>query len=193
MPKLTDTQLVILSAAARRGDGAALPLPDTLKVRGGAATNVLKSLLKNGLVAEQPAARGVETWRQTGDGEGVTLAITDAGLQAIGVEPDQETKTQAAADQGQDKSRRRPTSREVADPTAKVVRSSTMVRPGTKHALLIDLLRRKDGASIDEIVSATRWQPHSVRGAISGALKKKLGLTVTSVPVEGRGRVYRLC
>ena len=49
-----------------------------------------------------------------------------------------------------------------------------------------------DGASIDEIIAATGWQPHTVRGAIAGALKKKLGLTVTSDKVEGRGRVYRL-
>ncbi len=66
------------------------------------------------------------------------------------------------------------------------------VRKGTKQALLIDLLKRKTGAAIDEIVEATGWQPHSVRGAISGALKKKLGLTVTSDNVEGRGRVYRI-
>ncbi len=65
-------------------------------------------------------------------------------------------------------------------------------RAGTKQALLIDLLQRKNGASIDELVKATGWQPHSVRGAISGALKKKLGLTVTSEPIEKRGRVYRI-
>ncbi len=67
-----------------------------------------------------------------------------------------------------------------------------MVRKGTKQALLIDLLKRKTGAAIGEIVEATGWQPHSVRGAISGALKKKFGLTVISDNVEGRGRVYRI-
>ncbi len=65
-------------------------------------------------------------------------------------------------------------------------------RTGTKQALLIELLSRKDGATITEIVDATGWQPHSVRGAISGTLKKKLGLTVTSEPTDGRGRVYRI-
>ena len=45
---------------------------------------------------------------------------------------------------------------------------------------------------MDEIVEAIGWQPHSVSGAISGALKKKLGLTVESEVVEGRGRVYRI-
>ena len=47
-------------------------------------------------------------------------------------------------------------------------------------------------AAIGEIVAATGWQPHTVRGAIAGALKKKLGLDVTSEKVEGRGRVYRI-
>ncbi len=65
-------------------------------------------------------------------------------------------------------------------------------RPGTKQALLIDLLKRKTGATIDDLVKATGWQPHSVRGAISGTLKKKLGLTVTSEQIEKRGRVYRI-
>ncbi len=56
MPKLTDTQLVILSAAAKRRDGAVLPLPRSLKVNKAAATTVLKSLLKKGLLKEWPAA-----------------------------------------------------------------------------------------------------------------------------------------
>ena len=65
-------------------------------------------------------------------------------------------------------------------------------RTGTKQALLIDLLKRKNGATIDEAIAATGWQRHSVRGAISGTLKKKLGLAVTSENLEGRGRVYRI-
>ena len=54
------------------------------------------------------------------------------------------------------------------------------------------VLQKPDGASLAEIVAATGWQAHTVRGAIAGALKKKLGLTVASEKVEGRGRVYRL-
>ncbi len=65
-------------------------------------------------------------------------------------------------------------------------------RAGTKQATLIDLLKRKTGATIADLVKATGWQPHSVRGAISGTLKKRLGLTVTSKPIEKRGRVYRI-
>lgn len=65
-------------------------------------------------------------------------------------------------------------------------------RAGTKQALLIELLSRKCGATITELVEVSGWQPHSVRGAISGTLKKKLGLAVASDNVEGRGRVYRI-
>ena len=68
----------------------------------------------------------------------------------------------------------------------------TKARAGTKQALLIDLLKRKRGATIDEIAKATGWQPPSVRGAISGTLKKKLGLAVSSEKAEGRDRVYRI-
>jgi len=54
------------------------------------------------------------------------------------------------------------------------------------------MLRAPKGATIEEIMAATGWQSHTVRGAMAGALKKKLGLEVTSEKVEGRGRVYRL-
>ncbi len=62
----------------------------------------------------------------------------------------------------------------------------------TKQQIMIDLLRRPEGAGIEEIIAATGWQSHTVRGAISGALKKKLGLEITSKKVEGLGRVYRI-
>ncbi len=54
------------------------------------------------------------------------------------------------------------------------------------------LLQRPEGAAISELVAETGWQAHSVRGVISGALKKKLGLPVTSGKVDGRGTVYKL-
>ena len=57
---------------------------------------------------------------------------------------------------------------------------------------MIDLLRRPKGATLAEIVEATGWQQHTIRGAMAGALKKKLGLTITSEKDEARGRVYRI-
>ncbi len=65
-------------------------------------------------------------------------------------------------------------------------------RADSKQAKLIEMLKHSDGATIDEIVKKFEWQPHTVRGAIAGALKKKLGLDVQSEKVEGRGRVYRI-
>ena len=65
-------------------------------------------------------------------------------------------------------------------------------RTGTKQAQLIAMLKAPTGASVEEIVAAFGWQPHTVRGAIAGTLKKKLGLQVGSEASEGRGRVYRI-
>ena len=170
MPKLSDTQLVILTAAAQRESGAALPPPASLKTKGGALTTVLKSLVKRGLLEERPATTNDEAWREDEDGRPVTLVVTGAGLEAIGV--DAEPGSGAGEETG--------------------VATKGTRRAGTKQAILIDLLQRKDGTTLDEMVSATGWQAHSVRGAMSAALKKKLGLTITSEKIEGRGRVYRI-
>jgi hypothetical protein len=62
----------------------------------------------------------------------------------------------------------------------------------TKQAKLIAMLTDKAGATVDEIANAFGWQAHTVRGALYGALKKRLGLDVTSEKVEGRGRIYRI-
>ena len=192
MPKLTDTQLVILSAAARRQDGTVLPLPRSLKVNKAAATTVLKSLLKKGLVAERPAAADEAHWRETRDGGRTALVIANAGLQAIGVDVDRKTSKQSSSTKARPKQRSRRAEPKLSGSKPRGKKSPPTVRQGTKQALLIDLLKRKKGATIEEIVEATGWQPHSVRGAISGALKKKLGLAVTSERVDGRGRTYRI-
>ena len=65
-------------------------------------------------------------------------------------------------------------------------------RPDTKLARLIALLERKRGATIGDLMEATGWQAHSVRGALSGSLRKKFGHTISSEKVNGRGRVYRI-
>ena len=63
---------------------------------------------------------------------------------------------------------------------------------GTKIAVLTRMLRAKKGATIDELAAKTGWQPHSVRGCLSGTLKKKKRLTILSEKVPRRGRVYRI-
>ena len=75
-------------------------------------------------------------------------------------------------------------------------------RAGTKQAQMIELLRRPEGATVEQIAAATGWQHHTIRGAISGALKKKLGLTVEATRTrevgpnkagaKGSSTVYRI-
>ena len=65
-------------------------------------------------------------------------------------------------------------------------------RAESKQAQLIAMLRRPEGATIAEVVEALQWQSHTARGAISGALKKKLGLTIESEKINDRGRFYRI-
>ena len=84
------------------------------------------------------------------------------------------------------------TTRKAVKKTPAPITTGTQPRSGTKQALLIEMLSRDSGATIADIVAATSWQPHTIRGAMAGALKKKLGLTITSEKVEGRGRVYRV-
>jgi len=62
----------------------------------------------------------------------------------------------------------------------------------TKHAQLLQLLNRPEGASIDDMMQATEWQQHSVRGFLAGTLKKKMGLSLTSSKVDGDVRRYRI-
>ncbi len=192
MPKLTDTQLVILSAAARRQDGTVLPLPRSLKVNKAAAATLLKSLLKKGLLEEKPATRISKAWREIDGGQRMMLVITDTGLQAIGVDADEKTSKESPSTKPKARQRRRRAERKSSGAKPNGKTSPAAARPGTKQALMIDLLKRKKGATIEAIVAATGWQPHSVRGAISGTLKKKLGLAVTSERVGDRGRVYRI-
>jgi hypothetical protein len=100
--KLTDTQLILLAAAANRDGGPILPLPGKLKLNRETAEGVLKELLKKKLVAERPATGPATVWRDSKAGGPVTLAITPAGLRAIAAEataprPGDHPKAKAAA------------------------------------------------------------------------------------------------
>ena len=187
MTKLTDTQAIILSAASQRGGHIALPLPDSL--RGGAASKVVSAMLTKGLIEEVDAdmRNGEPIWRETGDGHGVTLVATDAGLAAIGFETEDANTARAGATDA-------PTKEPAPDtPTEpKAAPKTRTPREGTKQATLVAMLRAESGATIEEIVAALDWQAHTARGAMSGALKKKLGLTIVSEKVDGRGRVYAI-
>ena len=177
MTDLTATQTRILSAGAQRSGVLAMPLPKGL--HGAAAKKVVTMLLERGLVEEVDANihKDAPLWRETGDGHGTTLVVTEAGLTAIGIEP---VVVQTMA--------------RVRSASEKLMPFVTLKPPrvGTKQGRLITMLKEQSGASIDEIVTATGWQVHTIRGTISGVLKKKLGLAVISEKVEGRGRVYKI-
>lgn len=187
MTQLSDTQLLILSAAAQRPEHIALPLPESL--RGGAAAKVICALIAKGLLKEVDAdlRKGEPMWRQTGDGHGVTLVATKAGLYAIGIDQDDARTAPTGAHEA-------PTAPPAMDATTapEAAPKARTPREGTKQATLIAMLRSANGATIEEIAVATGWQSHTVRGAMAGALKRKLGLEVISEKVDGRGRVYRL-
>jgi len=75
---------------------------------------------------------------------------------------------------------------------ATAAKEAKVARQGSKTAEVVELLRRKQGATLAEVMKATGWQAHSVRGFISGTITKKLGLTVESSRSESKERTYRI-
>lgn len=190
MPQLSDSQLVVLTAACQRPDRCVFPV--TAKLKGNAAGNVLKSLLKKELIKEVRAKRDDTVWRHDGQRGRMTLVATKAAFAALGIDPreaaseaDSEEAEASTADVESEMGPG-PDAPETKEP--KVHRT----RDGSKQAQLIAMLRRAKGATVEEIAETFSWQPHTVRGAIAGAIKKKLGLNVTSTKDEKRGRVYRI-
>jgi hypothetical protein len=185
MSRLSDSQLVVLTAACQREDRCVFPV--TAKLKGNAAGNVLKSLLKKELIKEVRAKRDDTVWRHDEERGRMTLVVTKSAFAALGIDPRDEAEDAEA---------------EAVEPppanpaTLKIPKTkepkAPRTREGSKQAQLIAMLRRAKGATIEQIGEALGWQPHTVRGAIAGALKKKLGLDVQSEKVDGRERVYRI-
>lgn len=136
-------------------------------------------------MTEAPAPADAPAWREAEDRR-FMLVVLPAGLEAIGVVPADTERRGSVQTSPETPKRSKRKAGSKSDPVP------ASVRPGTKLALLIAMLGRDGGATIPEIVAATGWQRHSVRGAISGTLKKKLGLAVASDTEEGRGRIYRI-
>lgn len=166
--KLTTTQAAILKAAAARPDGNIEPLPTNL--RGGARTAVIDGLLARGLIAES---------------EGSHL-LTDAGYATVGKRrsvpkgvqkmdvPDALTK------------------RDPINDLQKLETTPRAIRPGTKLAAIINAMRHPDGATIAQMMAGTGWQAHSVRGTISGMVRKRLGYEVVTEKGADGQRAYRI-
>lgn len=166
--KLTDTQTAILKTAAGRADGNIEPLPANL--RGGARAKVIEGLIARGFVV---------------DAEG-QYQITDAGYAAVG--------KRRPAPKGVKKMDAHDalTKREATHALQKLEATSRTIRPGTKLAAIIDAMRHPGGATIAQMMAGTGWQAHTVRGAISGMVRKRLGYEVVTEKGADGHRAYRI-
>ena len=118
-----------------------------------------------------------------------TAAVADQGAPVA--PPKTTSKKDATSKKAAPKGRKatKPAKKDAKKPTAK---TATVPRDFSKKAIVLDLLRRKDGATMAEIAKATDWQNHSIRGFISGTLGKKMGLAVESAKNEAGERTYRI-
>jgi len=119
--------------------------------------------------------------------------VTDAAFAALGIELDETPAEATDGDAGREAG---PAAADTATeaeapPSAPAAAPVRTTRTDSKQARLTAMLQAPEGATITEIAETLEWQSHTVRGAIAGALKKKLGLDVTSEKIEGRDRAYR--
>ncbi len=122
----------------------------------------------------------------------MNTATEDTGTTQAAEKPKASKKPRAAR-QGAHVAAAKPKSAKKAKASRKApkgAKNANAVREGSKAAKVLDLLKRTEGATLAELMKATAWQAHSVRGFLSGTVGKKLGLTVVSVKGEGGERTY---
>jgi hypothetical protein len=202
MTKLSDTQLIVLSSAAKHDDGLATR-PANLNAA--AAMKVASSLVAKGLIREIRAKADAPVWHENDDGR-FALKITRAGREAIGVDEDEGQDAASAAAAPAPTTLKKRGSKPVENKDAKTpaargtgaqgkpgggdASSPGQFRAGSKQAKIVELMKRTKGATLDELVEATDWLPHTTRAALTGLRKR--GLSVERVKDEGRGSVYRI-
>jgi hypothetical protein len=175
---LSANQSAVLTHAIEHPQGKLDWFPDTIK--GGARQKVIEALFTRGLVI----------------GHGGDWIVTDAAYDALGrPRPAAQVTAEAATPSGENAVKpSRKTARKAATPKpdAAAASDAPRTRANSKQAQVIAMLRRPEGATIQQICDATEWQAHTVRGTFAGAFKKKLKLTITSDKAEGGVRVYRI-
>jgi Protein of unknown function (DUF3489) len=190
MAKLTDTQLIVLSAAAARDDGVAIV---AAKMKRAAASKVGASLVTRKLMREVRSKPGMPVWREGEDGRPISLIITRSGRDAIGVEEDRLAEAQRPSNKesgekgaatAENRSRGRFGEKESIDDGA------ASPRAGTKQALVIEMLSAKKGATLNALVEATDWLPHTTRAALTGLRKR--GFSIERTREEGSDSIYRI-
>jgi Protein of unknown function (DUF3489) len=194
--KLTDTQLVLMSAAAQREDRCLVVSP-TLK--GGAARNVASKLISAGFVREVRAKSGDPIWRRGEEsGASYALKLTAAGAKAIAV--DDAAKLEDAGEEGDALASRDhaaiPPQMEAKDAPHGEAMELGPPRPsaprgGSKLAQVIELLEGDHGATIEELVAATGWLAHTTRAALTG-LRKRGYVVQIDRSDDRRGSFYRI-
>jgi hypothetical protein len=190
--KLTDTQLILLSAASQREN---LLLTPSDHLKGGAAKAVALALLAHSLVEEVRVGRDDPHWRMDDEDQPCGLRITAVGLEAIGVQGQDSVQATENAPLRADASPHGPQSAgesphstyEAGEPASG---KPSALREGTKRALVVQLLSREQGASIDDLTTATGWLPHTTRAALTGL--RQSGYAITRTRAEDNRTVYRL-
>jgi len=183
MPRLSDTQSILLSTAAARLNSSVLPPADTVKLKGAGLERSLAALLRRGLISETPGQKrsrsaAPTTRRRDTKPPARNLVITAAGLDAIGIDA---SGVRAETDV------RRATKPEATPDAAP---SSEPVLPGGKLGLLLEQASRPDGASIEELSNLAGWLPHTTRAALSRLRQRGWDIQLETNPT-GR-KCYRL-
>ncbi len=193
--KLTDTQLIMLSAAAQRDDRC---LVARQNLKGGAAQKVAAKLIAAGLVKEIKAIAGMPVWRRNEPAaQSYALKLTAAGAKAIVID-----ESSASQEPGEEVPGRHPvvlanalraqqTSLDASavDSAPSAASRPATPRSGTKIAQVIALLQRDIGATLDELITATGWLPHTARAALTGLRKRGYAVALDRSNTE-RGSTY---
>jgi hypothetical protein len=173
--KLSDTQLLMLSAAAQREDRC-IAAPPNLK--GAASQKIAAKLVAVGLAKEVKAGQRSHVWRRDEvTGQAYALKLTAVGLKAIRVEEAVavEAAAQISPTARGESPKNIPEHNASADNVAPLT-ATTAPREGSKLAAVVSLLRREDGATIDQLAAAMGWLPHTTRAALTGLRKRGFGI-----------------